>query len=172
MITLSSGLTAASVGYRSVVRDAVLGRYVKPISPVSSYNVDVPRSLLAEDPSLCEFLGGATVWLGHNRAIFAMNMPDYKDSFNMAMMCDGNDGEEGNWHKHADLNVVKEKFAGFDPRLQKILSMADWNNCYIWRLVDLPPLERWVSESGRVVLVGDAAHAVLPYSGAVSIRFT
>jgi 2-polyprenyl-6-methoxyphenol hydroxylase-like FAD-dependent oxidoreductase len=31
----------------------------------------------------------------------------------------------------------------------------------------MPPLERWVSESGKVVIVGDAGHAMLPYANQV-----
>ncbi|MCJ1447903.1 MAG: hypothetical protein MMC23_008415 [Stictis urceolatum] len=32
-----------------------------------------------------------------------------------------------------------------------------------WLLADLPPLRRWSSASGKIVLVGDAAHAMLPF---------
>lgn len=37
--------------------------------------------------------------------------------------------------------------------------------CYIWPYMRLPVLERWASVHARVLLVGDAAHALPPSSG-------
>lgn len=36
---------------------------------------------------------------------------------------------------------------------------------YIWPFMKMPKLEKWFSETGRVVLVGDGAHALPPSSG-------
>jgi salicylate hydroxylase len=32
-----------------------------------------------------------------------------------------------------------------------------------WRLIDLPATTDWVHRSGKMVIIGDAAHATLPY---------
>lgn len=32
-----------------------------------------------------------------------------------------------------------------------------------WRLIDLPPISDWVHPDGKMVLLGDAVHATLPY---------
>lgn len=32
-----------------------------------------------------------------------------------------------------------------------------------WRLIDLPATPDWVHSSGKMVIIGDAAHATLPY---------
>jgi hypothetical protein len=50
----------------------------------------------------------------------------------------------------------------------KLLTLAKPENCYIWRLSDVAHLDNWVSESGKVVMVGDAVHAMLPAVGKVS----
>ncbi|TVY34290.1 FAD-dependent monooxygenase [Lachnellula subtilissima] len=45
--------------------------------------------------------------------------------------------------------------------------------CLKWKLAYVPPLERWASDNGRVVIIGDAAHAMLPMmaqGAAVSIE--
>ena len=34
---------------------------------------------------------------------------------------------------------------------------------YVWKLRDRPELERWVHPKGNLVLLGDAAHPMLPY---------
>lgn len=36
---------------------------------------------------------------------------------------------------------------------------------FLWPFMRMPPLERWYSETGNVILVGDAAHALPPSSG-------
>lgn len=38
-----------------------------------------------------------------------------------------------------------------------------YSNTY--RFYEVPPLERWTSTGGRVILVGDAAHAFTPQAG-------
>jgi 2-polyprenyl-6-methoxyphenol hydroxylase-like FAD-dependent oxidoreductase len=46
-------------------------------------------------------------------------------------------------------------------RLVKVINMIDWT--LKWPLLSGVPLERWVSTSGKVLIVGDAAHPMLPY---------
>ena len=64
-----------------------------------------------------------------------------------------------------DANEPQEKFANYDPRIVKLMTHAKAENCYIWRLSDLPHCDHWVSKSGKVVMVGDAVHAMLPAVG-------
>lgn len=39
------------------------------------------------------------------------------------------------------------------------------DSCHKWTLGDLPPLPTFVSPNGKIIVVGDAAHAILPYAG-------
>jgi 2-polyprenyl-6-methoxyphenol hydroxylase-like FAD-dependent oxidoreductase len=41
---------------------------------------------------------------------------------------------------------------------------ANKDTCYIWPFVRMPTLPQWFSQSGRVIIVGDGAHAVPPSS--------
>lgn len=43
----------------------------------------------------------------------------------------------------------------------KILSLVTFTRK--WPLRSLPPLETWISDSGKVAVMGDAAHPMLPY---------
>jgi hypothetical protein len=63
-----------------------------------------------------------------------------------------------------DVEHMKTYFNGFAPVIQKALSYVD--EAYVWRMMETMPAS-WVSTSGKVVLVGDAAHAVLPFAGQV-----
>ena len=106
--------------------------------------------------------------MGPGQIIFAGNMPDHGDKINFCFATKEQAGQEGEWYIRGDLKRLAAKFAHFDPTIAKVLDLADPSECYIWRLSEMPPLPRWVSESGRVVLAGDSAHAMLPYVGMVS----
>lgn len=56
---------------------------------------------------------------------------------------------------------VRDDFYDFAPELRQTLEVAA-DKCIDWTLARLPPLDRWATEDGRVVLVGDAAHATTP----------
>jgi salicylate hydroxylase len=152
-------------GIRSVIRDAVGGGTpIQTISPFSAYNVDIPRSLLSVDPTLSRLLTESNFWLGPSQIVAAVNMPDLGDKMNICLISEEGEGKEGEWYTLGDLGKVKKKFAHFAPVVRKMLELAKPEDCYIWRLSEMPPLERWVSESGKVVIVGDAGHAMLPYA--------
>jgi salicylate hydroxylase len=65
-----------------------------------------------------------------------------------------------------NIEQFKGYFKDFAPAIQKLLSYV--KEAYVWRMMETMP-SSWVSNSGRVVLVGDAAHAALPWVGQVSI---
>jgi 2-polyprenyl-6-methoxyphenol hydroxylase-like FAD-dependent oxidoreductase len=58
---------------------------------------------------------------------------------------------------------LSEMFADFPPAAGKILDRLQSEMIIEWPVYDLPPLPRW--HSGRVVLIGDAAHAASPTLG-------
>jgi salicylate hydroxylase len=60
-----------------------------------------------------------------------------------------------------DPGPLKAAFAGWDPRIGQILLSVD--SCYWTALADRDPLPRW--SRGRLGLLGDAAHPMLPHVG-------
>jgi hypothetical protein len=94
-------------------------------------------------------------------------MPDYGDKYNIFLVSEEQAGKEGEWYELGDLEKVRSKFSDFEPDVRTLLDMAKPEDCYIWRLSEMPPHEDWVSESGKIVIVGDAAHAMLPYTNMV-----
>jgi salicylate hydroxylase len=63
-----------------------------------------------------------------------------------------------------NVEQMKSYFKGYAPVVQKALSYVE--EAYVWRMLEtMPP--SWVSKSGKVVLTGDAAHAVLRFAGQV-----
>lgn len=55
-----------------------------------------------------------------------------------------------------------DKYAHWDPILEKILRKLPIDNVLEWKLCDLEPMESWIFPGGKIALVGDACHAMLP----------
>lgn len=60
-----------------------------------------------------------------------------------------------------------ENYDEYGPTARKIIDAVckRKESLFIWPFMKMPKLERWYSETGRVVLVGNGAHALPPSSG-------
>jgi salicylate hydroxylase len=69
------------------------------------------------------------------------------------------DWREESWSARGDRDEVLRLFAGWHSEVRELI--AGTEQVFKWALFDRPPLETWTR--GRVTLVGDAAHPMLPY---------
>ena len=65
------------------------------------------------------------------------------------------------WTAKAPIEELENDFQGWHTRVQQVISAADRDECYRWALYAHRPLKKWSSQ--RVTLLGDAAHATLPF---------
>jgi salicylate hydroxylase len=65
------------------------------------------------------------------------------------------------WSAPGDPDVLRREFEGWDPRIGMLLREVD--KTFRWALYDREPLPAWTC--GRLTLLGDAAHPMLPHLG-------
>ena len=65
------------------------------------------------------------------------------------------------WSAPGDAEVLRREFRGWDPRIRAVLDAVD--QTFRWALYDREPLPTWTK--GRLTLLGDAAHPMLPHLG-------
>ncbi|KAL9080410.1 MAG: hypothetical protein Q9157_000795 [Trypethelium eluteriae] len=71
---------------------------------------------------------------------------------------------EESWSFPGKLEEVFKVIDGYDPICRAIVEKTPPERLVDWKLVYRDPLPRWVSEKGRIVLLGDSAHPFLPTS--------
>ena len=65
------------------------------------------------------------------------------------------------WSAPGNPEVLRREFEGWDPRIAAVLKQVD--KCFRWALYDREPMPTWTR--GRLTLLGDAAHPMLPHMG-------
>ncbi|KAH9940626.1 hypothetical protein B0H21DRAFT_575727 [Amylocystis lapponica] len=159
---ISADLVIGADGVKSYVQQVVLGRS-NPANPTgdTAYRAIIPTSLMLAEPDLKEFVETPemTGWMAPGRHLMAYNVRAKKE-FNLVML-HPDDGSVESWTAEGSADKMREDFADFEPRVQKMLSMV--HSTLKWRLMDRKPLEKWIHKSGRVALLGDACHPMLPY---------
>ena len=65
------------------------------------------------------------------------------------------------WSAPGDPDTLRREFTGWEPRIERLL--REVQNTFRWALYDREPLPTWTR--GRLSLLGDAAHPMLPHLG-------
>ncbi|EXA31893.1 hypothetical protein NW761_013775 [Fusarium oxysporum] len=69
------------------------------------------------------------------------------------------------WTLTSDRSAVANHFKDFAPAVQHVIQKMSTNPLK-WVLFDRQPSPEWVFSGGKVVLLGDSAHAMCPHQGA------
>ncbi len=144
-------------GIRSVIRQALYGddnpTYTGQMVWRALLNgSDVPEEVL--EPM------GHTQWLGPGCHFIAYHIRRGK-LVNIVTQEDTDKWVEEGWSTRGDPDEMRLSFPNPEPRLAKLLSLV--TECSKWGLFTRPLTQNW--GRGRIQLIGDAAHAMLPNAG-------
>jgi salicylate hydroxylase len=144
-------------GVRSVIRQALYGAdnptYTGQMVWRSLLNAsDVPADVM--EPM------GHTQWVGPGCHFIAYYIRQGKQ-VNIVTQEDTDKWVEEGWSTRGDPDEMRLSFPNPEPRLAKLLGLV--TECSKWGLFTRPLTRNW--GCGRIQLIGDAAHAMLPNAG-------
>jgi salicylate hydroxylase len=150
-------IVIAADGVRSVIRRALYGAD----NPTYTGQM-VWRSLLNGDDVPKEVLEptGHIQWVGPGCHLLAYYIRGTKQ-VNIVTQEDTDKWVEEGWSTRGDPDEMRLSFPNPEPRLKTLLSIV--TECSKWGLFTRPLTQNW--GRGRIQLIGDAAHAMLPNAG-------
>jgi salicylate hydroxylase len=153
--TAEADLVIGADGIQSVVQKYV----VEPSTP--EYSGSRAYRGLIERAKLSGWRDAAhQIWMGEDKhfMVFPVRRGEL---LNYVGFVPTSDQTLESWSAVGDRDELAASFAGWDPRLVELLAKVE--TCFWWGLYDRRPLAAW--SKGRLTLLGDAAHAMLPHVG-------
>jgi salicylate hydroxylase len=132
---------------------------VPPSAPVFSGSVAyrglVPHEQVPQWPT-----GTWLMWLGAGKHFLTFPVRAGK-LINYVGFVPADQQMKESWTAAGDPDALRQEFAGWDPQIGALLQQVE--TTFRWALYDREPLPLWTR--GRLTLLGDAAHPMLPHLG-------
>jgi salicylate hydroxylase len=152
----SGDILVGADGVKSIVRDQMFGATQAEYTGDSAWRVTVPRQNLPEN--FMEHV--MSVWMGPGKHAVTYWIKG-GELLNFVGCVETPVAPDESWTAKFSWNKLQSDFEGWHPDIQRVISLADRNECYRWALYNRPVVKKWSTD--RVTILGDAAHSTLPY---------
>ncbi|MGH8988555.1 MAG: FAD-dependent monooxygenase [Acidimicrobiales bacterium] len=152
---IEADVVVGADGIHSAVRESLFGVDAPRFTGKICYRSIVPSAAVADVPEIHD-----GTWLGPHGTIVTYRVRR-GELVNVVCHYDDEHYKHESWITQCDKSEVVERYSRWHDALKRLFSAGElW---YKWALYDRDPIPEWTA--GRVTLLGDSAHAMLPYLG-------
>lgn len=163
---LNGDVLIGADGLRSNVRRTMFGQQSPVFTGNVAWRATVPMDQLGDlAPSRT-----ACAWMGPGRHAVTYQLRQGILA-NFVGVVERQDWREEGWSLRGSKAELEKDFADFHPVIRNLVQHVNEDSLYKWALFDRLPLAAWTD--GRVALLGDAAHPMLPFvaqGGAMAVE--
>ena len=153
--SVEADVVVAADGIHSELRPCVFPPSKPVFHGTVCYRGLVPRERLPDWP-----MDRWQMWVGPSRHFLVFPVR-HGTMVNYAAFVPTDEEMRESWSARGDPDVLRREFEGWDPRVGEMLEQV--HETFRWALYDREPLPTWTH--GRLTLLGDAAHPMLPHLG-------
>ena len=154
--TLSGDCLIGADGINSTIRTQLLGDIAPRFTGDVAWRGVVPSNRLPND--FMETIASNFMGSRKHMVIYYLHK---QQLVNFIGVVQNREWKDYSWISRSPWRELSADFEGWHPTVRTVIDAVNKDQCYRWALHNHKPFENW--SSARVSLMGDAAHATLPY---------
>lgn len=153
---IKADIVIGADGIHSIVREKIFEKKESSFTGNVAWRMLIPVDSLPRDLILPD----TTVWLGPKKHFVSYHVSGGKN-LNCVCLVEQDGWTNESWSERGNIEDLREVYNGWNQTIETLLKIANPNTLYRWALHDRPPMKQW--SKGRIILLGDAVHPMLPF---------